>query len=233
MAVQTRRVSLTFQTADGEVQALSNVDLDVAQGDFVSFIGASGCGKTTLLRIIADLERSTSGTISANGVTPEQARLQRHYGYIFQADALYPWRTIERNVALPLGIMGYDPALRRQPHEYYLKLVNLSGFERKYPWQLSGGMRQRASIARALSFVPALLLMDEPFGALDEIVRDHLNEQLLRLWDQTKKTVLFVTHSIPERRISVEQDRGDVATTGTDHRHHRLRLPARAQARIS
>jgi len=198
LAVQARHVSLTFQTADGEVQALSNVDLDVAHGDFVSFIGPSGCGKTTLLRIIADLEQPTSGTLSVNGVTPEQARLQRHYGYIFQAAALYPWRTIERNVALPLEIMGYDAKLRRERVEHYLKLVNLSGFERKYPWQLSGGMQQRASIARALSFEPALLLMDEPFGALDEIVRDHLNEQLLRLWNQTKTTVLFVTHSIPE-----------------------------------
>jgi NitT/TauT family transport system ATP-binding protein len=198
LAVQARGVSLTFQTADGEVQALSNVDLDIAQGDFVSFIGPSGCGKTTLLRVIADLEQPTAGTVSVNGVTPEQARLARHYGYIFQAAALYPWRTIERNVALPLEIMGYDPELRRQRVEHYLKLVNLSGFERKYPWQLSGGMQQRASIARALSFEPAMLLMDEPFGALDEIVRDHLNEQLLRLWDQTRKTVVFVTHSIPE-----------------------------------
>jgi NitT/TauT family transport system ATP-binding protein len=198
LAVSARGVSLTFQTADGEVQALSNVDLDIAAGDFVSFIGPSGCGKTTLLRVIADLEQPSAGTISVNGVTPEQARLQRHYGYIFQAAALYPWRTIERNVALPLEIMGYDAAQRRERTERYLKLVNLSGFERKFPWQLSGGMQQRASIARALSFEPALLLMDEPFGALDEIVRDHLNEQLLRLWDQTKKTVVFVTHSIPE-----------------------------------
>jgi NitT/TauT family transport system ATP-binding protein len=198
LAVSTRGVSLTFQTADGEVQALSNVDLDIAAGDFVSFIGPSGCGKTTLLRVIADLEQPSAGTISVNGVTPEQARLQRHYGYIFQAAALYPWRTIERNVELPLEIMGYDAAQRRERTARYLKLVNLSGFERKFPWQLSGGMQQRASIARALSFEPALLLMDEPFGALDEIVRDHLNEQLLRLWDQTKKTVVFVTHSIPE-----------------------------------
>jgi NitT/TauT family transport system ATP-binding protein len=198
LAVQAQGVSLTFQTADGEVQALSNIDLDVAEGDFVSFIGPSGCGKTTLLRIIADLEQPTAGSILINGVTPERARLQRHYGYIFQAAALYPWRTIERNVALPLEIMGYDAAKRRERVEHYLKLVNLSGFERKFPWQLSGGMQQRASIARALSFEPALLLMDEPFGALDEIVRDHLNEQLLRLWDQTGKTVVFVTHSIPE-----------------------------------
>jgi NitT/TauT family transport system ATP-binding protein len=198
LAVHVHGVSLTFQTRDGEVEALSNVDLDIAEGDFVSFIGPSGCGKTTLLRVIADLERPTAGTIEVNGVSSETARLARHYGYIFQAPALYPWRTIERNVALPLEIMGFDAAQRRERVEHYLKLVNLSGFERKFPWQLSGGMQQRASIARALSFEPALLLMDEPFGALDEIVRDHLNEQLLRLWNQTGKTVVFVTHSIPE-----------------------------------
>jgi NitT/TauT family transport system ATP-binding protein len=198
LAIDVRGVSLTFQTRDGEVQALSNVDLQVDSGDFVSFIGPSGCGKTTLLRVIADLQQPSAGTILINGVSPEQARLERHYGYIFQAPALYPWRTIERNVALPLEIMGFDAAERRRRVERYLKLVNLSGFERKFPWQLSGGMQQRVSIARALSFDPALLLMDEPFGALDEIVRDHLNEQLLRLWDQTGKTVVFVTHSIPE-----------------------------------
>jgi len=198
LAINARGVSLTFQTRDGEVQALCNVDLQVDSGDFVSFIGPSGCGKTTLLRVIADLQQPSAGTILINGVSPEQARLERHYGYIFQAPALYPWRTIERNVALPLEIMGFDAAERRRRVERYLKLVNLSGFERKFPWQLSGGMQQRVSIARALSFDPALLLMDEPFGALDEIVRDHLNEQLLRLWDQTGKTVVFVTHSIPE-----------------------------------
>ena len=198
LAIDVSGVSLTFQTRDGEVQALSNVDLQVDSGDFVSFIGPSGCGKTTLLRVIADLQQPSAGTILINGVSPEQARLERHYGYIFQAPALYPWRTIERNVALPLEIMGFDAAERRRRVERYLKLVNLSGFERKFPWQLSGGMQQRVSIARALSFDPALLLMDEPFGALDEIVRDHLNEQLLRLWDQTGKTVVFVTHSIPE-----------------------------------
>jgi len=198
LTVDARGISLTFHTRDGEVQALSNVDLQISEGDFVSFIGPSGCGKTTLLRVIADLERPTAGTILINGVTAEQARLRRQYGYIFQAPALYPWRTIERNVMLPLEIMGFDAAERRARMERYLKLVNLSGFERKYPWQLSGGMQQRASIARALSFDPDLLLMDEPFGALDEIVRDHLNEQLLHLWKSTGKTVLFVTHSIPE-----------------------------------
>jgi NitT/TauT family transport system ATP-binding protein len=197
-AVDAKGVSLTFETSDGQVEALSKVDLQISAGDFVSFIGPSGCGKTTLLRVIADLEQPTEGTVLVNGVTPEAARLGRHYGYIFQAPALYPWRTIERNVMLPLEIMGFSPDERKQRAERYLKLVNLAGFERKFPWQLSGGMQQRASIARALSFDPALLLMDEPFGALDEIVRDHLNEQLLRLWNQTGLTVVFVTHSIPE-----------------------------------
>ena len=191
-------LSLTFDTADGPVHALSRIDLAVAPGDFVSLIGPSGCGKTTLLRVIADLERATAGRISVNGISPEQARLKRAYGYVFQAPALYPWRTVGANVALPLEIMGYGRAERGARVKAGLDLVNLSGFERKYPWQLSGGMQQRASIARALTFDPALLLMDEPFGALDEIVRDKLNEQLLRLWDRTGKTVVFVTHSIPE-----------------------------------
>jgi NitT/TauT family transport system ATP-binding protein len=198
LAVDARGVSLTFETADGKVAALSDVDLNIAEGEFVSLIGPSGCGKTTLLRIIADLERPSAGTVLVNGVTPEEARLKRHYGYIFQAPALYPWRTVERNVMLPLEVMGFDKAERRERARRYLELVNLDGLARRFAWQLSGGMQQRVSIARALSFDPALLLMDEPFGALDEIVRDHLNEQLLRLWDKTKKTVVFVTHSIPE-----------------------------------
>jgi NitT/TauT family transport system ATP-binding protein len=196
--VEARGLSLTFTTADGPVYALSDVDLTVGEGEFVSLIGPSGCGKTTLLRVIADLERPTGGTITVNGVAPEAARLRRDYGYVFQAPALYPWRTIEGNVTLPLEIMGLSRAERRERARAQLDLVNLSGFERKFPWQLSGGMQQRASIARALSFDPKLLLMDEPFGALDEIVRDHLNEQLLKLWAKTKKTVVFVTHSIPE-----------------------------------
>ena len=198
LAVDVADVSLTFETADGKVEALSHVDLQIAEGEFVSFIGPSGCGKTTLLRLIADLEQPTAGSLQVNGLSAGDARLKRAYGYVFQAPALYPWRTIEKNVMLPLEVMGYSESEQRARVQRYLALVNLAGFERKYPWQLSGGMQQRASIARALSFEPALLLMDEPFGALDEIVRDHLNEQLLRLWDQTKKTVVFVTHSIPE-----------------------------------
>ena len=196
--VDARGVSLKFQTDDGEIEALANVNLAVAAGEFVSFIGPSGCGKTTLLRVIADLEQPTDGTLRVTGVPPHEARLKRQYGYVFQAPALYPWRTVERNVTLPLEVMGVAKDERRRRAREQLELVNLAGFARNFPWQLSGGMQQRVSIARALSFDPALLLMDEPFGALDEIVRDHLNEQLLRLWDKTGKTVLFVTHSLPE-----------------------------------
>ena len=194
--IEARDLSLTFQTADSPVYALSKVNLTVEDGDFVSFIGPSGCGKTTLLRVIADLEQATSGSITVNGMSPQQARLARAYGYVFQAPGLFPWRTVEKNVALPLEIMGLGDAAERVKRN--LDLVNLGGFEKKFPWQLSGGMQQRVSIARALAFDPKLLLMDEPFGALDEIVRDKLNEQLLKLWDLTKKTVVFVTHSIPE-----------------------------------
>ncbi len=196
--IRAKGLNLTFQTGDGPVHALSNVDLDIGRGEFVSFIGPSGCGKTTFLRVIADLERPTGGTISVNGMSPEEARRRRAYGYVFQAAALYPWRTIEKNVALPLEIMGIRAAEQRERVKRTLDLVNLSGFEKKFPWQLSGGMQQRASIARALAFDADLLLMDEPFGALDEIVRDHLNEQLLELWARTNKTICFVTHSIPE-----------------------------------
>jgi NitT/TauT family transport system ATP-binding protein len=197
-AIEISGLSLRFNTADGPVQALSDINLKVARGEFVSFIGPSGCGKTTLLRAVADLENPTSGTIRVNSLSPHEARANRAYGYVFQAPALYPWRTVARNIALPLEIMGFSKAEREARTAKGLELVNLSGFGGKYPWQLSGGMQQRASIARALSFDPDLLLMDEPFGALDEIVRDMLNQQLLRLWDVTGKTVLFVTHSIPE-----------------------------------
>jgi NitT/TauT family transport system ATP-binding protein len=197
-AVDARDLSLVFQTADGAVTALSGVNLRIERGEFVSLIGPSGCGKTTLMRVIADLEQPTGGTIGVNGTTPREARLARAYGYVFQAPALYPWRTVARNVMLPLEIMGMPAAERRERARRQLEMVGLAGFERKFPWQLSGGMQQRVSIARALAFEPALLLMDEPFGALDEITRDHLNEQLLRLWQQTGKTVVFVTHSISE-----------------------------------
>ena len=196
--IDIEKLSLTFQTSDGPVEALSGIDLSVGEGEFVSLIGPSGCGKTTLLRVIADLEQPDSGSISINGMSPHEARMKRAYGYVFQAAALYPWRNIARNVALPLEIMGLDKDEQARRIAKNLELVDLKGFENKYPWQLSGGMQQRASIARALAVEPALLLMDEPFGALDEIVRDHLNEQLLRLWDKAKKTVVFVTHSIPE-----------------------------------
>jgi len=196
--VSAKDLCLTFETNDGPVHALKDVNLEVKKGDFVSFIGPSGCGKTTFLRVIADLEKSTAGEITVNGTTPENARLDRSYGYVFQAAGLYPWRTIEKNIALPLEIMGYTRADQQRRIERVLELVDLANFGKKFPWQLSGGMQQRASIARALAFDADLLLMDEPFGALDEIVRDHLNEQLLKLWARTDKTICFVTHSIPE-----------------------------------
>lgn len=196
--ISAQSLDLTFQTNDGPVHALKDVNLDVHKGDFVSFIGPSGCGKTTFLRCMADLEHPTGGTISVNGMSAEEARRQRAYGYVFQAAGLYPWRTIGGNIRLPLEIMGYDKADQDARVTRVLDLVDLAGFEKKFPWQLSGGMQQRASIARALAFDADILLMDEPFGALDEIVRDHLNEQLLHLWDRTNKTICFVTHSIPE-----------------------------------
>ena len=196
--VQARGLDLTFQTNDGPVHALKGVDLTIEKGEFVSFIGPSGCGKTTFLRVMADLEQPTGGSITINGVSPEEARLARAYGYVFQAAGLYPWRTIGGNIRLPLEIMGYDKAAQADRVAKTLEMVDLAGFEKKFPWQLSGGMQQRASIARALAFDADILLMDEPFGALDEIVRDHLNEQLLGLWARTGKTIGFVTHSIPE-----------------------------------
>ena len=198
VVIEAKNLSLTFETNDGPVHALKDVDLTINKGDFVSFIGPSGCGKTTFLRVMADLEQPTGGEITVNGMTPEEARMKRAYGYVFQAAGLYPWRTIGGNIRLPLEIMGYSKAEQTERVKQVLELVHLDGFEKKFPWQLSGGMQQRASIARALSFDADLLLMDEPFGALDEIVRDHLNEQLLELWAETNKTIAFVTHSIPE-----------------------------------
>ncbi|MEM9755725.1 MAG: ABC transporter ATP-binding protein [Pseudomonadota bacterium] len=196
--ISAKSLDLTFHTADGPVQALRDVTLDIGKGEFVSFIGPSGCGKTTFLRVIAALEQPTGGTITVNGMTADEARRARAYGYVFQAAGLYPWRTIERNIKLPLEIMGFSAAEQSERVARVLDLVDLQGFARKFPWQLSGGMQQRASIARALAFDADILLMDEPFGALDEIVRDHLNAELLSLWRRTGKTIGFVTHSIPE-----------------------------------
>ncbi len=196
--VEAKRLTLVFQTADMPVTALEDIDLTIQRGEFVSLIGPSGCGKTTLMRVVADLVHPTAGTMTVNGVTPEQARRDRSYGYVFQAPALYPWRNVLRNVQLPLEIMGMPAAERSERAARSLATVGLEGFERKFPWQLSGGMQQRVSIARALSFEPDLLLMDEPFGALDEITRDNLNVHLLDLWNRTGVTVIFVTHSIPE-----------------------------------
>ncbi|GAB5432052.1 MAG: ABC transporter ATP-binding protein [Epibacterium sp.] len=196
--IQARDLDLVFGSGDTSVHALKDINLTINKGDFVSFIGPSGCGKTTFLRCIASLETPTGGSLTVNGMTPEEARKQRAYGYVFQAAGLYPWRTIAKNIKLPLEIMGYSKAEQDKRVAEVLELVELAGFGGKFPWQLSGGMQQRASIARALAFDADLLLMDEPFGALDEIVRDHLNEQLLKLWARTNKTIGFVTHSIPE-----------------------------------
>jgi NitT/TauT family transport system ATP-binding protein len=198
LVIRASNLDLTFKTNDGPVHALKDVNLEVNKGDFVSFIGPSGCGKTTFLRCIAGLETPTSGALSVNGMTPDDARRARAYGYVFQAAGLYPWRTIGGNIRLPLEIMGFSKVEMGERTKRVLNLVDLEGFEKKFPWQLSGGMQQRASIARALAFDADILLMDEPFGALDEIVRDHLNEQLLQLWARTEKTIAFVTHSIPE-----------------------------------
>ena len=200
-AVEVRRASVVYPPAhanDQPVQALSEIDLTIAQGEFVSLIGPSGCGKTTLLRVIADLEPISAGQVLVNGLTPHQARLARAYGYVFQAPALFPWRTVLANVMLPLQIQGRPKVEAEAVAREQLGRVGLIGFERKYPWQLSGGMQQRVSIARALGFEPKILMMDEPFGALDEITRDGLNEQLQQLWQRERRTVVFVTHSIAE-----------------------------------
>lgn len=197
-AVVARKATVLYPSLDKPVLALSEVDLTVRQGEFVSLIGPSGCGKTTLLRVIADLEPLSSGEVLVNGRTPHDARMKRAYGYVFQSPALFPWRTVLGNVMLPLQIQGRMPAQCEEIAYEQLARVGLTGFEKKYPWQLSGGMQQRVSIARALGFEPKILMMDEPFGALDEITRDNLNEQLQQLWLREQRTVIFVTHSIAE-----------------------------------
>ncbi len=178
--------------------ALQDIDLEVGRGEFISLIGPSGCGKSTLLRVVGDLVEPSTGEILVNGKTAHRARLDRDYGIVFQAAVLYDWRTVTKNIALPLELLGWSRARRAERVDEMVKLVELEGFEKHYPWQLSGGMQQRVSIARALSFSPALLLMDEPFGALDEMTRERLNAELLRIWAETGSTVIFVTHSISE-----------------------------------
>jgi NitT/TauT family transport system ATP-binding protein len=196
VVVSLRDVTKTF--AKGHVAALETIDLDVREGEFVSLIGPSGCGKSTLLRVIGDLIEPTSGRLVVNGKPPRRARLDRDYGIVFQDPVLYDWRTVSKNIALPLEMLGWDRRRRAARVQEMLDLVELAGFESHHPWQLSGGMQQRVSIARALSFSPALLLMDEPFGALDEMTRERLNMELLRIWEASGATIIFVTHSIPE-----------------------------------
>jgi NitT/TauT family transport system ATP-binding protein len=198
--ISIQNLSKTFRGADGvNVHALEDITLDVQQGEFVSLIGPSGCGKSTLLRIMADLIPSSSGAIRVNGKTPAAARKDRDYGFVFQSPTLYEWRTVIKNVQLPLEIMKYPKDKRDQRARDMLKLVELGDFENKYPWQLSGGMQQRVSIARALAFEPRILFMDEPFGALDEMTRERMNNELLRIWGALgEMTVIFVTHSINE-----------------------------------
>jgi NitT/TauT family transport system ATP-binding protein len=193
-AISVRAVSMDF----GSVRALHGIDVDVRAREFVALIGPSGCGKSTLLRLIGDLLQPTSGTISVNGKTPRAARLARDYGIVFQQPVLYDWRTVAQNVALPLEVMRVPARERQERVRRLLALVGLHDFAARYPWELSGGMQQRVSIARALSFQPSVLLMDEPFGALDEMTRERLNNELLTLWTETASTIVFVTHSIAE-----------------------------------
>jgi NitT/TauT family transport system ATP-binding protein len=197
--VRLTGVGREFTRRDGSVMsALEGIDLDIRRGEFVSLIGPSGCGKSTLLRVIGDLIKPTSGTAIVNGKGAERARLDRDYGMVFQAPVLFDWRTVEDNVKLPLEIQGVDAASRRAKAAEMLDLVELEDFVHHYPWQLSGGMQQRVAIARALAFEPSILLMDEPFGALDEMTRERMNSEVQRIWERTGTTIVFVTHSIPE-----------------------------------
>ena len=196
--VEVSGVSKTFGTGTGAVTALEGIDLTIAAGEFVSLIGPSGCGKSTLLRLIGDLTVPTAGTVLVNGKPARRGRLDRDYGMVFQAPVLMDWRTIQANIELPLEIMGYSKEDRTRRSTALLRLVELEGFGARHPWQLSGGMQQRVAIARALAFDPKLLLMDEPFGALDEMTRERMNLELMGIWTRTKTTVVFVTHSIPE-----------------------------------
>ena len=197
--VSIQNVSKVFnQGQDNEVVAVRNITVDIWPNEFVSLVGPSGCGKSTLLRLIADLIRPTEGKIEVKGKSAHRARVDQDYGFVFQSATLYDWRTVDKNVQLPLEMMGYSRAERQERARKMLKLVELEGFEHHYPWQLSGGMQQRVSIARALAFDPPILLMDEPFGALDEMTRERMNLELQAIWERTNTTIVFVTHSIPE-----------------------------------
>jgi len=198
-AVRLAGVEKVFPVKDGEpTVALTGIDFEVGQREFISLIGPSGCGKSTLLRAVGDLISPTAGTVEVNGKSAHQARLDREYGMVFQAPVLFDWRTVEANVRLPLEVTGYPKGKRDAMVKEKLELVELGGFAKHYPHQLSGGMQQRVAIARALALQPSLLLMDEPFGALDEMTRERLNAELLDIWSETGTTVVFVTHSIPE-----------------------------------
>ncbi|MDQ2913276.1 MAG: ATP-binding cassette domain-containing protein, partial [Chloroflexota bacterium] len=190
--VRVRGVDKIFGAGTDKTPALEHIDLEIPKGAFVSLIGPSGCGKSTLLRLIGDLTQPSAGTIEVNDKTAHRARLDRDYGMVFQAPVLFDWRTVQGNVELPLEMGANDGAARADRARAMLALVELTGFEKRYPWQLSGGMQQRVAIARALSFEPAILLMDEPFGALDEMTRERLNLELLRIWKQTGTTIVFV-----------------------------------------
>ncbi|MGH2537651.1 MAG: ABC transporter ATP-binding protein [Candidatus Promineifilaceae bacterium] len=196
--VCVQAVSKVFGDGRGQVAALQDINLSLEAGEFVSLIGPSGCGKSTLLRLVGDLTPPSAGQVTVNGKSAHQARLDRDYAIVFQAPVLYEWRTVARNVQLPLELMGFDPAERRRCTDEMLALVELADFGLHYPWQLSGGMQQRVAIARALAFRPSILLMDEPFGALDEMTRERMNSELHAIWRRTKTTILFVTHSITE-----------------------------------
>ncbi len=191
-------VSMSYQTDSSEVLALKDVTIDIQKGEFISLLGPSGCGKTTLLRIMADLIQPTTGSITVSGGTAKEARLARKYGIVFQSPVLYDWRKVKKNITLPLEMMGLSKEEREDRANTLLDLVGLAKFKDKYPWQLSGGMQQRVAIARALAIEPEILLMDEPFSALDEFSRERLNEELLSIWSKVGNTVVFVTHSIPE-----------------------------------
>jgi NitT/TauT family transport system ATP-binding protein len=196
--VEVAGVTKRFGAGPETTIALDGIDLTIGRGEFVSLIGPSGCGKSTLLRLIGDLTRPTSGRVSVNGKPANEARLGREYGIVFQAPVLFDWRSVEDNVRLPLELLRVERGERARRARTMLELVDLGDFGRHYPHQLSGGMQQRVAIARALAVEPAILLMDEPFGALDEMTRERMNSEVLRIWQQTGTTVVFVTHSIPE-----------------------------------